>query len=203
MLLQQILSEYPNMSGPSSYIKPPKVPAAKSVPRMGERRQLHGSLTEGLSASGLLQHLIDMHREKSLATSPIPEPDRLPTDTGVSSVSASGEARSLLSSASSHCDSSCSSASTSSAESGSCVWSDDDSICSFDLGFIDDEDASSNGPSDDEYVFVEDDAAKSTDEDSSSEADEDEDVQLDSADDLLECGNLRGRRIGQGAERSR
>ena len=91
-------------------------------------------------------------------------------------MSASGEARSLPSSTSSHCDSSCSSASTSSAELGSYVWSDNDSICSFDLGFINDEDASSNGPLDDKYVFVEDDAAKSTDEDSSSEANKDKDV---------------------------
>ena len=43
---------------------------------------------------------------------------------------------------------------------------------------------------------MEDDATKSTDEDSSSKANKDKDVQLDSADDLLECGNLRGRRIG-------
>ena len=95
--------------------------AAKSVPRIGERRQLYGSLIEGLSASGLLQHLIDMYREKSLATSLIPELDRLPTDTSVSSVSVSGEARSPPSSASSHYDSSCSSVSTSSAELGSYV----------------------------------------------------------------------------------
>jgi hypothetical protein len=69
-------------------------------------------------------------------------------------------------------------------ESDSCVWSDDDSICSFDLGFIDDEDAGSIGRSDDGYVFVEDDASESTDEDSSSGADEDG---LDSADSLLKC----------------
>ena len=74
---------------------------------------------------------------------------------------------------------------------------------SFDLGFIDDEDANSNGPSDDEYVFVEDDAAGSTDEHSSSEADEDENEELDFADGLLECRSPLGRRIGQGAERSR